>query len=57
MDQEEELEGRINFLLQLLSLGLRATIEKERAVPRGGKGEGLSDGWNGLLQVFIWTLE
>ena len=28
----------------LLALGLGATIEKERAAPRGGKAEGLTDG-------------
>ena len=28
----------------LLALGLGATIEKERAAPRGGRAEGLTDG-------------
>ena len=44
MGHKEELEGGINFFLFLLALGLGATIEKERAAPRGAEAEGRSDG-------------
>ena len=51
MWHKEELEGGMNLVLLLLALGLGATIEKERAAPRGGKAEGLTDGWRPCARV------